>query len=191
MRDGSPQGGMRTSFNDGIITIRPFEPKDVPSFFAAVRASAEVLGRWMPWCHADYSIDEAKAWLAACQAAWSQDASYPFLIVDPRSQEVIGSVDINQINRDQNFGNIGYWVATAHSGKGIATAAVKLVAQFGFTEVGFARLEIVALTENVASRRVAEKVGAKFECIARSRLVRWGKSHDAAVYSLLPADFSG
>jgi RimJ/RimL family protein N-acetyltransferase len=182
---------MRTSFSDGVITIRPFEPEDVPSFFAAVRASAEVLGRWMPWCHADYSMDEARAWLAACQAAWSQGASYPFLIIEPKSQEVMGSVDINQINRDHNFGNIGYWVASAHSGKGIATAAVKLAAQFGFTDVGFTRLEIVAFTKNVASRRVAENVGAKLECIARNRLVGWGKSHDAAVYSLVPTGIAG
>ncbi len=96
---------MRTSFSDGIITIRPFEPEDLPSFFAAIQASAEVLGRWMPWCHADYSIDEAKAWLATCQTAWAQGASYPFRIIEPTSQEVIGSVDINQINRDHNFGN--------------------------------------------------------------------------------------
>lgn len=179
---------MCTSFSDGVITIRPFESEDVPNFFATVRASAEVLGRWMPWCHADYSMDEAKAWLATCQAAWSQGASYPFLIIGPESHEVMGSVDINQINRDHNFGNIGYWVASAYSGKGIATAAVKLVTQFGFTEASFARLEIVTQVENIASRRVAEKVGAKLECIARNRLVGWGKSHDAAVYSLIPAD---
>ena len=181
---------MRTSFSDGVITISPFEPEDVPSFFAAVQASAEGLGRWMPWCHADYSMDEVKAWLATCQRAWSQGTSYPFLIIGPESHEVIGSVDINQINRDHNFGNIGYWVTSAHSGKGFATAAVKLVAQFGFAEIGFNRLEIVVQVENVASRRVAEKAGAKLECIARNRLVGWGKSHDAAVYSLIPADIA-
>ena len=182
---------MRTLFSNGVITIRPFEPEDVPGFFTAVRASAEVLGRWMPWCHADYSMDEASEWLTTCQTAWSQGASYPFLIIGPESHEVIGSVDINQINRDHNFGNIGYWVASVHSGKGFATAAVKLVAQYGFNEIGFNRLEIVAQVENIASRRVAEKVGARFECIARNRLVGWGKSHDAAVYSLIPANIAG
>jgi len=182
---------MRTSFGNGVITIRPFKSQDVPSFFAAVRASADVLGRWMPWCHADYSIDEAKMWLATCQAAWTRHTSYPFLIIEPNNHEVIGSVDINQINRDHNFGNVGYWVSSAHSGKGIATAAVKLAIQFGFTEVGFTRLEIVALAENVASRRVAEKVGATFECIARNRLTGWGKVQDAAVYSIIPTDIAG
>lgn len=182
---------MHTSFSNGEITIRRYEPKDVPSFFSAVRSSAEFLARWMPWCHTNYSIEEAKAWLATCQKEWSQGTSYPFLVIDPNTNEVLGSVDINQINRDHNFGNIGYWVSSSHAGKGIATSAVKMVARFGFIEVRFTRLEIVALTENIASQRVAEKAGAKLECIARNRLTGWGKSHDAAVYSLIPTDIAG
>lgn len=182
---------MRASFSSGVITIRPFEPEDIPSFFSAVRSSVEALGRWMPWCHAEYSIDEAKEWAATCQSAWDQGTSYPFLIVETRSNEVLGSVDINQLNRDHNFGNIGYWVSSSQTGKGIATAAVKLVAHYGFTKAGFTRLEIIAEVENKASRRVAEKVGAKLECIARNRLVGWGKTQDAAVYSLIPTDISG
>lgn len=182
---------MRTLFTNGVVTIRPFEPEDIPSFYSAVRSSAETLGRWMPWCHTGYSMKEAKAWLAACQTEWVRGTSYPFLVVEPNSHKVLGSVDINQINRDHNFGNIGYWVSTSHAGKGIATAAVKMAVHFGFTEVGFTRLEIVVLTENVASRRVAEKAGAKLECVARNRLVGWNKSHSAAVYSLIPTDVAG
>lgn len=180
---------MRTLFDNGVITIRPFRPEDVQNFFFAVRASAESLGRWMPWYHAGYPIEEAYAWLETCQTEWARESSYPFLIVASNSQEVIGGVDINQINRDHNFGNIGYWVSSSHTGRGIATAAVKIVAHFGFVEAGFTRLEIVALIDNAASRRVAEKAGAKFECIARNRLVGWGASHDAAIYSFIPADF--
>src|SRR5574337_302695 len=44
--------------------------------------------------------------------------------------------------------------------------------------------------DNAASRRVAEKIPAAFEGIARSRLALHGGAHDAAVYSLIPADFA-
>lgn len=182
---------MRIWFSNGAISIRPCELKDVQSFFSAVRSSAEGLARWMPWCHAQYSIEEAKAWLTTCQTEWTRGTSYPFLVVEPKNDTVLGSVDINQINRDHNFGNIGYWVSSSHTGKGIATAAVRMLAHFGFSEIGFSRLEIVALADNIASRRVAEKTGAKLECIARNRLVGWGRSHDAAVYSLIPSDIVG
>ncbi len=44
------------------------------------------------------------------------------------------------------------------------------------------------MVDNTASRRVAEKLGATLECIARNRLMAWGRPHDAAVYSLTTAD---
>ena len=179
---------MRTSHSIDLITIRPFEPRDVQSFFSAVRSSENDLVRWMPWYHARYSIEEAKAWLTTCQIEWTRGTSYPFLVVETKSDTVLGSVGINQINRDHNLGNIGYWVSSSHTGKGIPTAAVRTAAHFGFNEAGFTRLEIVAVADNTASRSVAEKAGAKFECIARNRLTGWGKTEDAAVYSFIPAD---
>jgi RimJ/RimL family protein N-acetyltransferase len=44
--------------------------------------------------------------------------------------------------------------------------------------------------ENVPSRRVAEKAGARFEAIARNRIVQHGKPYDAALYSLIPSDLT-
>lgn len=53
-------------------------------------------------------------------------------------------------------------------------------------ELKLTRLEIVAPEDNVPSRRVAEKVGAVFECIARNRVMVHGKPQNAAVYALVP-----
>ena len=70
--------------------------------------------------------------------------------------------------------------------KGIALQAVTSITRYGFHELKLTRLEIAVAEENIASRRVAEKAGAVFECIARNRLVIRGKPHAAAVYSLVP-----
>jgi len=61
--------------------------------------------------------------------------------------------------------NVGYWVRTGQTGQGIATAAVRRVARFGFEDLGLRRLELLVAVDNLASRRVAEKVGATFEGI--------------------------
>ena len=52
---------------------------------------------------------------------------------------------------------------TGQTGQGIATAAVRLIARFGFEDLGLQRLELLVAADNLASRRVAEKVGARFE----------------------------
>jgi RimJ/RimL family protein N-acetyltransferase len=77
---------------------------------------------------------------------------------------------------------------TADHHRGRCAAVSSGRARFGLTQLGLARLEIVTLVHNTASRRVAEKLGATFECIARNRLSGWGRSHDAAMYSLTPDD---
>ena len=72
----------------------------------------------------------------------------------------------------------------------VASAAVRLVSQYAFGTLGFTRLEIACLPTNTSSRRVAEKVGAKLEAMARNRLVMHGVAYAAAVYSLVPEDMA-
>jgi RimJ/RimL family protein N-acetyltransferase len=67
---------------------------------------------------------------------------------------------------------------------------VRLVARFGFGEIGLTRLEIAARIDNRPSRRVAENVGATFEGIARNRLVQHQRAYNAALYSLVPDDLN-
>ena len=50
------------------------------------------------------------------------------------------------------------------------------------------RLEIVIAEDNRASRRVAEKAGARFEAVARRRLLLRGEPQDAAIYSFTADD---
>ena len=49
----------------------------------------------------------------------------------------------------------------------------------------------MAVETNLASRAVAERIGAQFECIARNRLILRGRPVAAAVYSLVPESFEG
>jgi RimJ/RimL family protein N-acetyltransferase len=72
--------------------------------------------------------------------------------------------------------------------RGLATAAAQHVARFGFEQLGLIRIEIVALPDNAASRATALRIGARFESIARQRLLVEGQPRDAAVYGLLRSD---
>jgi Acetyltransferases, including N-acetylases of ribosomal proteins len=70
----------------------------------------------------------------------------------------------------------------------IASTAARLASSYAFADLGLVRIEIVVLPGNAGSRRVAEKIGARFESIARSRLQFKGETRDAAVYSLVRDD---
>ena len=171
-----------------IVRVRPFEMDDAANFVAAARESASSVGKWMDWCHADYSIEEAQTWIESCRRKRAEGRAYEFALVDPKTDELVGGAGVNQINIDHNFANIGYWVRPSHEGRGIATAAVKLLIEFAFKDYGLTRMEIVLQTDNVSSRRVAEKAGATLETIARNRIFSHGKPREAAIYVLFPED---
>lgn len=176
-----------TLLNDGVIA-RPLASGDVESLHAAVVESTEAVGRWMSWCRSGYAVRDAEEWIAHCRRNWDAGLDREFGIFDASSGEVLGCAGINQFNRVNNFANLGYWVRTSRVGRGVATAAVVSLARFAFDELQLTRIEIVAQVDNVASRRVAEKAGCRFEGIARNRILYRGQCRDAALYSLVPGD---
>lgn len=172
----------------GPLLLRPWRPQDAHALHAAVQESLETVGRWLPWCHAGYGLDEARTWITHCRDGWAADEHFAFGIFEPGSDTLLGSVGLNQRNRVHRSAALGYWVRQSRQGQGIAWRAARLAARFGFEALDLVRIEIVVLPDNHASRRCAEKAGAQFEAIARQRLWMADEARDAAVYALIPVD---
>lgn len=176
--------------NDGIL-VRPHEVRDIDALFSAVRESIAEISPWLPWCHPDFSKDELGGFVEVSRNGWADGSQYHFGIFDASTGSALGGISLNHIARSNRLANMGYWVRTSATGRGVASGAAKLVAACGFRELGLSRIEIAAIPENVASRRVAERAGAKFEAVVRNRLVMHGRAYDAALYSLVPGDIIG
>ncbi|MEO8435984.1 MAG: GNAT family protein [Pyrinomonadaceae bacterium] len=173
---------------DGEIVVRPYRVEDIPALYEAARESIPELSVWMPWCHPDYSIDESRSFILSRAEAWKRDAEYGFGIFAQVSGRYLGGVGLNFVNRNHDLVNLGYWVRSSATGRGIASSATRLVARFAFERLGFQRVEILAATGNVASQRVAEKAGAVKEAVLRKRLRLHGKPVDGVLYSLVAED---
>jgi RimJ/RimL family protein N-acetyltransferase len=174
--------------NEPAIGIRRFRSEDVPLLFAAVRESVPEVAPWMPWCHPDYSMEESAAWVQSREEAWTGHIAFDFVIFEPDTGSFLGSVGLNQLNAGNRFANLGYWVRTSATKRGIATAAVRMGAGFGFERLGLQRIEIVVAAGNTASLRVAEKAGAVREGLLRNRLRLRDRAVDAFMHSLVPTD---
>ena len=176
------------SLADERLILQPWRDADAAELLAAVRESVASVGRWLPWCNAGYDLDRATAWTAHCRAGWDEGEQFAFAVRAAADGRLLGGCGLNQLNPAHRSANLGYWVRESRQRQGVAVAAARLVAGFGFAELGLIRIEIVTLPGNHASRRVAEKSGAVFEAVARQRLWAWDRAHDAAVYALVPAD---
>jgi RimJ/RimL family protein N-acetyltransferase len=170
------------------LIARPARFDDAAPHYEAARESLGEVGRWLTWCHGEMRLEDSEAWIGKCVDAWKRGEFYGFYLFDRTTEAFVGCATINEIDFARLRGNLGYWVRTSRQGTGMATEMVPEVARFGFERLGLQRLEVVAAVSNAASRRVATKIGAHHEGIARNRLRIHGVQHDAAVYSLIPAD---
>lgn len=169
----------------GLI-LRPFEWKDADAFALAARESARTVGRWMPWCQADYTVDEARNWFDMCAQGLTSRTSFEFGLFSNDGREFLGGAGLNHFNVDHNFCNLGYWVRQSRQRQGIALHAARSLAEFGFQTLGLTRIEIVVAVGNEPSAALARKLGAVFECVARNRLMIGYEPVAASVYSLVP-----
>jgi ribosomal-protein-serine acetyltransferase len=169
------------------VSIRPFRMEDADELFEAVRESIGELSPWMPWCHSDYSISDARDWIGKKIAAFESRDEFHFAIVDGGGH-LAGVCGLNGISRENRVANLGYWVRSSKSRRGIATRAARLLADWAFQNSGLHRLEILVAIRNLPSLRVAAKAGAVWEGVLRARLQNRGVSHDAVLFSIVHPD---
>jgi|TARA_B100001758_G_C18192463_1_gene495319 ribosomal-protein-serine acetyltransferase len=174
-------------FKTRRLYLRRYEQADENDLYRAARASIGDMFEFLPWCHPDYSKNEAKNWLKTTVTSWRAGTAYHFAIFDKDRETFHGGCSL-ECNNDHPTANLGYWVQSASTGQGICTEAAIGLADFGHRELGLQRVEIIMSTKNTKSRRVAEKTGALFEGKLRNRLRLHNKCHDAFIFSLVPGD---
>ena len=179
---------MSIYLSNGFVHLRRYEKSDVHDLYEAVRESIIDLSPWFAWCDQGYTIADAERFIRDQQTWWEDGGVYNFAIIDKSTGTYCGGCLLNNINRGDRLANMAYWVRSSWTGKGLATASVKLVANYGFEQLGLNRVEIVVAKPNQASMRVAEKTGAKREGELRRRITVRDTVYDAVLFSLLPGD---
>ncbi len=104
-------------------------------------------------------------------------------------KDIVGAVGIKINPHTPYIGEIGYFIDENYWNRGIASDAVRLVEEKGFNELDLERLEIVMMTENTGSVRVADKCGYKREGLLRKRIFNNENYHDAYLYAKVKTDY--
>jgi ribosomal-protein-serine acetyltransferase len=164
--------------------IRPYEATDAEALWQAVRESVADVHPWLEWCHPGYSMADAVLWATSRAQLMAERREFTFAIVGEGGR-FLGGCGVNQLHPLHRFANLGYWVRSSATGRGVASEAVLQAAEFAFRETDLVRLEIVCAVENRRSQRVAERAGALREGVLRNRLQLHGRAVDAVMYSLI------
>jgi RimJ/RimL family protein N-acetyltransferase len=89
-------------------------------------------------------------------------------------------------------GSTGYWIARPARGQGVCTRALRLLARHALEDLQLQSVQLATDPENLASQRVAEKVGFRREGVMRTHLRHPdGRVRDSVLFSLLPGELVG
>lgn len=139
---------------------------DAPAIFTGWAQDPEVT-RYLTW-PPHGSIEETQAFLRDCLAAWEQETRFPYMLTLTENGDVIGMIDPHV--EGPRMG-IGYVVARRHWDKGYVTEATRAIVELALQQPSIYRVYAITDVENVASRRVMEKVGMQYEGILRKYIL--------------------
>jgi RimJ/RimL family protein N-acetyltransferase len=168
----------------GPVLLRPWRAADADATWAALR-DPEILR----WNSSGSASREAVARFLRARADWSGGDHASWAVVDPATDELLGSVSLHSIDPEQGDAEIGYWTVSAARGRGVAPMVVDAVCRWAFATLPIDRIELCHAVENPASGRVAEKAGFTYEGRLR-RSYRYGDGikHDELLWARLSDD---
>jgi RimJ/RimL family protein N-acetyltransferase len=164
--------------------IRPYATGDAEALCDAVLESRERLAQWMDWAHPAYALADSRTWVEASVQKFAAGSEYNF-VIEAQSGRFLGGCGLNDLVADSPRANLGYWVRDSSARVGVATAAARELAHWAWANTKLVRLEVLVVVGNVASLRVAEKLGAQREGVLRRRVAARGALHDAVMHSLI------
>jgi [ribosomal protein S5]-alanine N-acetyltransferase len=168
------------------MTLRAVCRDDIDAVFA-LHADEHSMRYWSfpRWINRS----EAEAWFRDLQACARVRDLWVWVAVDTDSSEVLGLYALFAVVGQHRRCEISYLMAPAVWGRGYAREAAHAVIAFAFDAKGIERIEADIDQRNVASCRLAERLGFRREGVMRRRWTVSGVSLDTAFYGLLKEDF--
>jgi RimJ/RimL family protein N-acetyltransferase len=173
-----PDGGL----SDGVLSLRSPLPQDIDSF---TEQEADPLTLLTGFTGAAPPQAMMRRMLNRARLDHLVGPGTYFAMVDVATGQFAGSVRLRS-SGPPNVAALGYAVHPRFRGRGFTSRALRLLSAWAFDEAGFARLELGAKTDNIASQRAAESAGFVAEGVWRSRLRNPdGTFSDEARYALI------
>jgi RimJ/RimL family protein N-acetyltransferase len=145
------------SLTDGVVLIRPLAVSDAEVHFAG---EDDEIVHWLTGGRS--TLDSNRAFIADSLRMWQDDGpQFVFGIRLAGSDHLVGTVDARTVETYLGPGqvNIAYAVYPPWRGRGLATRAVRLIAEFLRTRPGAREALIQVDPDNLRSAAVARAAG--------------------------------
>jgi ribosomal-protein-serine acetyltransferase len=166
--------------------LRLLEEADARGLHGLIESNRAYLAPWLPWAAAQTFADTLDFIRGTRSQTEENEGFQAALVTDERIIGVIGYVTLDWPNRSTR---IGYWLDEGQQGKGLMTAAVRLLVDHALSVWQLNRVEIIVATENRRSRAIPERLGFREEGMLQQYQFVNGRYLDCVSYSMLAADW--
>lgn len=167
---------------DGL-RLRPWRAGDEAAVVAAY-ADPDIR-RW----HArSMDADEAAAWVASWSGRWEGETGAGWAL--ERDGDVVGQLSLRSFEHGDGRSTVSYWVLPRARGRGLATTALRTVAEWAFDALGLHRIEVDHSVDNPASCLVATRAGFHLEGTKRGDALHADGWHDMHLHARVAGDVS-
>lgn len=174
-----------TLMTDRLI-LRRLQRSDAADMFEY--ASNPEVTRYLLW-EPHMNLRYTARYLSYLQGRYRAGEFYDWAVVDKMNGKMIGTCGFTSFDFANNSAEVGYVLNPAYWHHGIAAEALLEVLHFGFTILGFNRIEARYMNGNNDSRRVMEKVGMTFEGVARGSMFVKGRYVSIGTCSILKSEY--
>ena len=160
---------------------------DASRLAGLLRDNRDFLAPWEPIRpEAFFTAEGQRRVIEDALTGYGRGVTIPRVIIS--EDHIVGRITLSNVVRGAFLsGNLGYWVAADHNGRGLATAAVGEIREAAFGRLGLHRIEAGTLPHNVASQRVLQRNGFERIGLARNYLRIAGRWEDHVIYQVLNA----
>jgi RimJ/RimL family protein N-acetyltransferase len=153
--------------SDGVVTLRPLGPGDAADIIE-LRSRPEMWRYSVPPRQPDGPELEQRC--ARAESQWLAGDRAEITIRDAATGAFCGDLGLYYFEPSLQQAMIGYGLRSEWRGRGYATRAVRLLAEWAFGPPGIVRLIAGTAPHNAASQRVLERAGFVREAYQRARL---------------------
>jgi RimJ/RimL family protein N-acetyltransferase len=185
--DVAPSGraSAAATLEGGAIRLVPFDDRHLAPFAAMLDDSD--IGRFTR-VPASPPPTFPESWLARYRAGRADGTREAFAVEDLADGTFLGVAVVPSIDAEARTVELGYVIAPAARGRGVATEALRLMVPWAFEVLGARRLVLLISVDNEGSKIVARRSGFVFEGVLRGMHFKGDLWEDTEIWSRLPTD---
>jgi len=168
------------------INLRKLKKSDASSIYQNAKDFEIARYTTLPY---PYRLKNAEDFIKMTHQKMRKKKSFELGIEFKENKEIIGMIGLMNIDYDNKNAEIGYWLGKKYWGRGIMKKAIKLILNFGFKKLKLVRIYAKVMHPNIASAKLIEKSGFKYEGRMRKAILKRGKWMDYLIYSILSSEF--